>query len=457
MGTKISTRHVAGLSTCAWILAVVLAGCGEQKDLTSPVVAPARADVAGNTVAVNEPAALRELTRATALAMRDAAIRQEVGREMREHGVTHEHKLELRSFVEANAGGLLLAKMSQRSGLSRDSLARLIAAVRPLEFYMPVRAHRRAWRGGDVLVASQLRESDPVVAFDENGTAVAVGSAVPEMPTLALVPVETDFTTATVPSRSATTAAAHSTAHFPTAAAQRDMISDCDPAIMLCDSSSDLGGGSTPSIPSAAPTGLYMTFTDLYDAHEPWIKGDPELEAHVMGPSATDPSDLVRPLHCSGQNESGWYRFDQNADQWSGAVLLYTQVDMQKNGFTVQTPDNRQFAISLFEDDYQSCVIHDDGSRFWHAFVWASLWAAKSFGLVSDCNSLVCSAIVFAIYTSETVRWTWSVATTNDDYVGLAVDRKYVPAYTGWNATHALMDDSTLNGGIKLQWHVYGQ
>ena len=71
-----------------------------------------------------------------------------------------------------------------------------LAGVRPLEFYMPVRKHRESWTGnGEVLVVSQLDESEPIVAFDAKGrcNSRSIETAPPEQPTLSIVPVETRF------------------------------------------------------------------------------------------------------------------------------------------------------------------------------------------------------------------------------------------------------------------------
>lgn len=468
MGTTTRARRRAGLSVCVLIAAVSLAGCGEHGDVTGVArgAAPQRVEGAGGTAAPNEAAALRELTRAAALAMGDAGLRQEIGREMRDHGVTREHKLELRRFVEGTTGAALLAKMTERAGLTRDSVGRLIAAVRPLEFYMPARAHRQRWRGEAVFVASQLRESDPIIGFDEDGHSVALGTTPPVTPTFALVPVETDFASARVPSRNfavpseagARAPTIRPSTHVASSAAHRNLISLCDPTTMLCDpSGADSGGGSPQTIPSNAPTGLYLTFADFYDVKEPWIKGDPEIEAYVLGPGLADPNTQLRALHCSGQTQPGWYYFDQNQDDWYGSVLLYTQADMLANNFSMQASDARQFAVVMYEDDYQPCVIHDDGSELMSSISWAAAWAYKTFGLLGDCQSVVCAAVVFLMYVPEVVQWTWSSALTNDDFLGLAIDRRYVPAYNNIYATHALMDGTTLNGGIALQWHIYGQ
>ncbi|HEX7018509.1 MAG TPA: hypothetical protein VF159_00755 [Gemmatimonadaceae bacterium] len=459
MTTTTSARRATGLSAWAWVVAAATLGaCAEGPPPTAPTTSPAATlvDAAGNAIGANEPGAIRELTRAAAMAMRDAGVRQQVGRDMRSGGVTRELKLELRSFIKGNAGGVLLAKMSERSGISRDSLMRLITMVRPLEFYMPSRAHRQRWRGEDVLVASQLRESDPITAFDEQGHAVALGSSPPETPTFALVPVETNF--AVAPYESETSGSATST-RVATGSASRTLTTGCDPATMLCDGyygGGDSGGGSPQTIPSNAPTGMYLVYANFYDVKEPWLKGDPEIEAHVIGPSIADATGLVRDLHCSGQNEPGWYRFDQNADQWYGAVLVYPQDAMVSNNFVQQMPDSRQFAVAMYEDDYQSCITHDDGMRLVNAMAWAAVWAYKTYGLLANCPDVVCMAIVAGSYASDVAKWAWSTATTNDDFLGLAVDRASTPDYYDIYASHSLIDNTTINGGVKLTWHVYG-
>jgi hypothetical protein len=114
---------------------------------------------------------------------------------MRASRHTIEHKLEFRSYLHGQSGGVLLAKMAKETGKSRDEILGLLDAVRPLEFYMPVREHRENWRGDDnLLVASLLEDHTVPTAFTLSGHPVILDAEkAPATPTLAIVPVETNF------------------------------------------------------------------------------------------------------------------------------------------------------------------------------------------------------------------------------------------------------------------------
>src|SRR5687768_6744851 len=80
-------------------------------------------------------------------------------------------------------------------GNSSDDVLTLVDQIRSLEFYMPVRKHRETWVGdGDVLVAVQLEEKDPIIAFDGIGGERQLDPDIPpEQPTLSIVASETRF------------------------------------------------------------------------------------------------------------------------------------------------------------------------------------------------------------------------------------------------------------------------
>src|SRR5207253_3059031 len=86
-------------------------------------------------------------------------------------------------------------RLAAAAGLADAALAGRADSAIALELYVPVPAHRAAWHGdGRVLVATALRDHDVPVAFDTAGNRYLLSpDAPPEIPVLALVPVETDF------------------------------------------------------------------------------------------------------------------------------------------------------------------------------------------------------------------------------------------------------------------------
>ena len=125
-----------------------------------------------------ERAALTRIARLVAQAMDNEPARQHLKRDMRA-APFKEHKLELASYLKSKDGRQLLDAMVAKSGGGEAEVFGPLAAVRPLEFYMPVAKHRETWTGkGDVLVVSQLDESEPIVAFDEKGRGVSLDKKV---------------------------------------------------------------------------------------------------------------------------------------------------------------------------------------------------------------------------------------------------------------------------------------
>lgn len=111
-----------------------------------------------------------------------------------------EHRLELASCPKGKRGGVLLAKMAQRSDRSKNEVLALLQEPEPLrlEFSMPYDEHRATWTGGsEVLVASQFDEGEKPAAYTTDGERYDLTleelEGTPDRPVLALVPVETDY------------------------------------------------------------------------------------------------------------------------------------------------------------------------------------------------------------------------------------------------------------------------
>src|SRR2546428_6584432 len=87
--------------------------------------------------------------------------------------------------------------MAQRTGVATANLGRAADGAIPLEMYLPVPEHRRIWEGdANVLVATAVADHDPPVAFDVQGNRLVLDpERPPATPVIAVVPVETDFST----------------------------------------------------------------------------------------------------------------------------------------------------------------------------------------------------------------------------------------------------------------------
>src|SRR5712671_1897832 len=187
-------KNTHGEGVLVLALFAALVSCGDPATRTvGPTSKAIATDPSSGTVG-EERAALTRIARLVAQAMDNEPARQHLKRDMRA-APFKEHKLELASYLRSNDGRALLDAMVAKSGGGESEVFGPLAAIRPLEFYMPVAKHRESWTGkGDILVASQLDESEAIVAFDESGRSVSLDKKVPpDQPTLSIVPVETRF------------------------------------------------------------------------------------------------------------------------------------------------------------------------------------------------------------------------------------------------------------------------
>jgi hypothetical protein len=290
--------------------ALTLPACSDR---TSPDIPAESAQVSRDT-----PAAARErLAHRIALALADPQFRMQLKQDL-DRSPVREGKLHFQRYL-ASSRARATDGMARASGETSTVVALDARRAPELELYLPVPAHRAAWTGDDrILVATTGDERRPPVAFSPKGERFVLSPTdPPQVPVLALVPVETDFD---------------------------------DPAQLL---GGPTGGGSTP------PPGLYMTKSHLVETFESWVKGAPEIEVHVLGQSGG--TDSLTSYSCAAGAAAGYYHFDQNSLDWSGSVLLITQ--HQLNSYKTTHP-NQSFRVFLVEDDDTSCQIKTDPARF---------------------------------------------------------------------------------------------
>src|SRR5438067_2086955 len=138
----------------------------------------------------------------------------------------------------------------------------------------------------------------------------------PATPVIAVVPVETDFSTT--------------------------------PAAIECLSCGSLW---LPPPPPTAP-GLYLTKAHFVDDFEGWLKGGPEFEVHILGQKGQ--TDSLTDYQCAGEKQPAPYYFDQNALDWSGSVMLFSKV--QLDAYNAAHP-GQNIRVFVVEDDDTACQI----------------------------------------------------------------------------------------------------
>ena len=168
------------------------------------------------------------------------------------------------------------------------------------------------------------------------------------------------------------------------------------------------GGGSY----GYQPPGAYMTFSRLFDLHEPWTKGNPEIEVHVHGPPSGGNSNYGADLSCSGEHALGERSFDQNGSWWNGDVLIWTGA--QETTFATEFPNG--YHILFWEDDDTPCVIKTDAPVVRQTI---AAIAGAGIGIAFKFITTGPVAAGFALGTwlaGDVLSAEW--VTTNDDFVG---------------------------------------
>lgn len=174
------------------------------------------------------------------------------------------------------------------------------------------------------------------VGFEPSGKPFRFTSAEqpPDVPVLALVPIETNFDHTPVPSFSS---------------------GDCDPtAVIECP---DEGEGGATINWGNLPTGIYMTAAHLPDDHEGFMMGAPEFEVHLQV-QQTSP-DTARDVRCVGADAPDpTSHYDQNNATWEGAARLASLAEVEQ--FRLMVPDSSGATFVVWEDDTDPCVIRED-------------------------------------------------------------------------------------------------
>jgi hypothetical protein len=434
-------RHTHGDGVLVFALFGALAGCA---DPSSRTVGPSPSnDIVAEPTAVapgNERVALTKIARLVAVAMDNEPARQRLKRDMRS-APFREHKLELATYLRSKDGRGLLESMAAQTRGGENEVFGTVAAIRPLEFYMPVEKHRESWTGeADVLVVSQLDESEPIVAFDEKGKEIALDRKVaPTQPTFSIVPVETRFDQPMIPAASRNVRDENGSA-----------IGTLEPMILKgsslisCGETCDGGGGGGST---SIPPGLYLEFSRILDMKEPWFRGDPEIEVHIQGPNTPSAPTYGQDLSCSGEHAYDFRKvFDQNGAFWEGRVMLFSADE------TVAFADkfNQGFHVLFWEDDNEPCLLKLDTNSLVELLrSTANAFSTVAIKIFPRASPTVMAGVFLGTLFSNAGAW----LLTNDDFLGGAVDQTSAGYYYPGN-THVIMDGTTLNGRATI---VYRQ
>ncbi|MBA3318785.1 MAG: hypothetical protein H0T50_11945 [Gemmatimonadales bacterium] len=379
--------------------AAALAGCSDH---TGPDAPPHIAEASRDT-----PAGARErLARRIAVALADESFRTQLKQDL-DRSPVREGKLHLQRYLSSFSARATDA-VARVTGEASSVVALEARRAPALELYLPVPAHRSAWTGDDrILVATTGDERQPPIAFSPKGERFVLSpTSPPDVPVLALVPVETDFDR-----------------FGPEADLQGEPS----------------GGGSTP------PPGLYLTSSHLVETFESWVKGAPEIEFHMLGQAGS--TDSLTSLSCAGGTASGYYRFDQNTLDWTGSALLINQT--QLNNYKSTHP-NQNFRVFVVEDDDTSCQIKTDPSRFSNLVRAVEAAYPMFTGGRDSTGSSLQKIWKRANALQRLLKALASVIKTNDELVGNAVESS-VAGESYPNANWVIKgDNNRTNGWINL-------
>jgi hypothetical protein len=384
---------------------IVIAGCTDRT-----VTPPDEAPVATPPVSPSAHPPI-ELAKMVAQGLKNPAFRAYLKAQL-DASPYLEHKLHFETFLAAS-GGRALRQIAGENGADSDLVAREARAAIALEVYFPLAEHAAAWNGDEnVLVATALKDDDPPVAFDPHGRKQLLDPKTPPAtPVLALVPVETDFSTR--PARQA-------------------CLEDC-------------GGGSWDVMPPPPPApGLYMTKSHFEQDFEGWLKGSPEFEVQILGQKGQ--TDSLISYQCAGEHAGGPYTFNQNDKDWTGQVLLFSKQQLDQYNALHPQSNIRVFVV---EDDDTACQIKTEPDRF-QKLIYAVDSAYNRNTSGNDSSTVIRKYYGYARSAYNIFQAFASWIKTNDELVGNAVEDRIVgEVYPGFN-WFVKGENNVTNGWINL-------
>lgn len=396
-----------------------LAACGERVEPPtgasergpSPTAAARRAD---------DRQRLEQVARRLARALADQQFRLRLKADL-DRSPIREHKVQFQRLLTEGAHPAA-AEIARLTREAPTVVAAEALGAPALELYLPVPEHRARWRGdADILVATALEDHEAPVAFDPRGRRQVLSPDTPPgTPVLALVPVETDFAAAGI------------------GPAQVCPYGGAGGGLVTQSTCAGAGGG-----PSSE--GLWMTAASFTGSFEGWLKGSPEFEVHILGQAGT--TDSLKDYQCAGEKQAVPYYFDQNSTTWSGNVMLVSKA--QIDAYKQQHP-GQSFRVVVIEDDDTACQIKLDSDRFRTLMNTVDANYQQLTGGRDTTTGLIRLWNRAAAF-QKILQAVWSVITTQDEFVGNAVQDAVAGEFKSGYNWIVKGENNITTGALKLQ------
>jgi hypothetical protein len=355
--------------------------------------------------------------------LNDDDARQNLYEEIRSSRHTIEHKVDLWDYLSAS-GRETSGRMSRTADVQRIQEQHQSGQIRGMEIYMPVDAHRAQWNGGrDLIVAYQIGQDDEPIGYSLDGKVVKLSlDTPPSTPTIVIVPAETDFSEV-LSDEYVNVSASGTIGTYEV----RDILNgEVEIAQYVV-----TGGAS----------GIAMTYSEINDLREPWTRGDPEIEVHVIAPTPTSAWNQFSWAGWNGQPHP-YKKFDQNKKTWTGQVLLIT--DTELNYLSIHNPE-LNLSFMFWENDNTDGVIESPMMDSDLKYDLAKGMLAYGSGYVLK-NVTGCSLSCFLA--DAAIEWGTTLIKKsyggNDDYIGT------LHAWTNSGTTQVILKDGKVSGWARI-------
>jgi hypothetical protein len=189
-----------------------------------------------------------------------------------------------------------------------------------------------------------------------------------------------------------------------------------------------------------------MTGASFVGTFEGWLKGSPEFEVHVLGQAGA--SDSLTDYQCAGEKQVAPYWFDQNSTTWTGSVMIMSQA--QIDAYRQQHP-GQSLRVVVIEDDDTACQLKLDTGRLATVLRALDSQYRNLTGGRDTTSGVLTRYWNRATAFQKLLRAIWSFITTQDEFVGNAVQDAVAGEFKSGYNWIVKGENSITNGALKLE------